>query len=1048
MERIKIAYKKFKANVYFDKTQLPLRDRIVRFEQKDIDGKLKGLHDVLMGDGDWEAYEQKILEEIRVLVYPKKLKSIAQETMIFNADNIPIEMEDAQYFIDLPVVGHILGTLWVLTIGLVLDKEQDGMYEHSYGNRLRKTLINPNSGEITYSPGLFEPYFAQYEKWRDYGLEKARNRLDDKQDAMILTLDFKSFYYSVHLEKNHFENILKRVNDIQPWHEKLNQFVFHVIECYSNKLRQAIGENAEPRIEDRNILPIGFLPSNILSNWVLTAFDDAISKQWNPIYYGRYVDDIIIVDKVEKNDPLFKKARTKTTDERLTSDDVIQAKLVDREIFRDLTKDGQCINVPQNIDHTYQIAEKALVCTKSAIRVQSKKVRLFYFQSGATRALLDCFKTKIAQNASEFRSMPNMDNVLQNHNYSEIFNLRNEEGINKFRGVTGIDLDKFVLSKFLGKYRKVSGMIRSKEESIFEKDLMLILDERTLIANYSAWERLFEILVINNRFELYRKLSLRILDALTKYSVPVGKCTADIQTHDALLRTFLSALQRTAAIVWNTEIEKCIKDVYEKVALMYSNCNDSYTFEADIFLWFKPETIENMRKAYCRTRMVNKYLLPLPIDCVLADLEKAEGKNFSNLSDIWSLWDVKWLKSDAYVYYPYMITPHELSFVLICNDMIRNESDILPHKHQEAINKYFLMHNYPYENQDMRDVFALKSIKCAPMPEINNLNRKCYYTAIACDAESKNTIKVAVGSTRLSLQDFEKTLDNRPNRAYARYKRFAKVFDEAIHQKADMLVLPENFLPFEWIPIVARFCANNHLALVTGVEHIVVPDKAKQSRGQVYNLTVTILPYQCEEYPFASISYHNKTAYSPVEQEQITGRRYSFKEGNTYQLFGWHNVWFPVYCCFELASIRDRSLFQTFADMIVAVEWNKDIPYYSSIVESLSRDLHCYCIQSNSSDYGDSRIIAPKSTVERDIIKTKGGLNDCVLVEELNIKALRDFQMLDFPLQKQNGSFKPSPPGSYDDTILEAKRQNGLAGYLEDIEKALHDLNRTSKTGQ
>lgn len=238
---------------------------------------------------------------------------------------------------------------------------------------------------------------------------------------------------------------------------------------------------------------------------------------------------------------------------------------------------------------------------------------------------------------------------------------------------------------------------------------------------------------------------------------------------------------------------------------------------------------------------------------------------------------------------------------------------------------------------------------------------------------------------------------------------------------------------------MARFCANNHMALVTGVEHIVVPDKAKQSRGQVYNLTVTILPYQCEEYPFASISYHNKTAYSPGEQEQITGRRYSFKEGNTYQLFGWHNVWFPVYCCFELASIRDRSLFQTFADMIVAVEWNKDIPYYSSIVESLSRDLHCYCIQSNSSDYGDSRIIAPKSTVERDIIKTKGGLNDCVLVEELNIKALRDFQMLDFPLQKQNGTFKPSPPGSYDDTILEAKRQNSLAGYLENIEKALCD---------
>ena len=60
----------------------------------------------------------------------------------------------------------------------------------------------------------------------------------------------------------------------------------------------------------------------------------------------------------------------------------------------------------------------------------------------------------------------------------------------------------------------------------------------------------------------------------------------------------------------------------------------------------------------------------------------------------------------------------------------------------------------------------------------------------------------------------------------------------------------------------------------------------------------------------------------------------------------------------------------------------------------------------------------------------------CIRVEIWNIKVLRDFQMLDFPLQKQNGAFKPSPPGSYDDTVLEAKRRNRLAGSIENIEKA------------
>ena len=104
----------------------------------------------------------------------------------------------------------------------------------------------------------------------------------------------------------------------------------------------------------------------------------------------------------------------------------------------------------------------------------------------------------------------------------------------------------------------------------------------------------------------------------------------------------------------------------------------------------------------------------------------------------------------------------------------------------------------------------------------------------------------------------------------------------------------------------------------------------------VYNITATILPYRCNEYCFSDVSYHNKVAYSPAEKERIKGYGYTYKEGNTYQLFNWHGIHFPVYCCFELASIHDRSIFYKYTDMVVAVEWNKDVLYYSNIIESLS----------------------------------------------------------------------------------------------------------------
>ena len=244
LDRVRIAYKKLKSSVFFDKTQLPLRDKITLFETGRIEKQLSELSTALFKGEKWAEYENKILNSMDILVYPKKLVSIESDTAIFNGDSVPVEVDKPQYFIDLSVEGHILSVLWVLSIGLELDKNSgednpDGMYEHSYGNRLRKKLINPETEDITYSPGLFEPYFSQYESWRDYGLEQAKNRLDDKKDALILTLDFKSFYYSVDLKGDVFESLLCKIPELKrkEWHSRINNFVFHVIEKYSNLLR-------------------------------------------------------------------------------------------------------------------------------------------------------------------------------------------------------------------------------------------------------------------------------------------------------------------------------------------------------------------------------------------------------------------------------------------------------------------------------------------------------------------------------------------------------------------------------------------------------------------------------------------------------------------------------------------------------------------------------------------------------------------------------------------------------------------------------------------
>lgn len=248
------------------------------------------------------------------------------------------------------------------------------------------------------------------------------------------------------------------------------------------------------------------------------------------------------------------------------------------------------------------------------------------------------------------------------------------------------------------------------------------------------------------------------------------------------------------------------------------------------------------------------------------------------------------------------------------------------------------------------------------------------------------------------------------NLTYSKYQEIISLINQAIKEKANLLVLPECYVPFEWVPILSNICAKNQIALICGLEYYVTSEN-EHINNRVYNFTAVILPYEGKTYKYAHVEFHHKKYYSPHEKEEILANCQIPVEGNNYELYEWRGIYFTVYCCYELASIKDRAIFMNMIDLFVAVEWNKDINYYSNIIESLSRDLHCYCVQVNSSNYGDSRIVQPSCTEKMNIIKTKGGKNKTILVDEIDIKQLRDFQKRTNDGQKFDNNFKLTPPG-------------------------------------
>ena len=132
-------------------------------------------------------------------------------------------------------------------------------------------------------------------------------------------------------------------------------------------------------------------------------------------------------------------------------------------------------------------------------------------------------------------------------------------------------------------------------------------------------------------------------------------------------------------------------------------------------------------------------------------------------------------------------------------------------------------------------------------------------------------------------------------------------------------------------------CSRINLAVVNGVEHIKID-------SNIYNLTAVILPYEDAMSKNAYISFHLKTHYAPAEKREINGYRLQEISGKHYEIYKWYGCYFPVYCCYELTSIIDRSMFQSYADFLVAIEWNRDVNYYSNILESICFYTNCYCL--------------------------------------------------------------------------------------------------------
>ena len=427
-----VAYRKAKVDLFYFGN--PRRIDLLNFE-KDLEKNLREIEyryikkdvDYFLGNNEVYWYSPKSIN-----VGKDDDKNNAQNKPVFSNPDKAHSVDDIKYYElrimeRLPIAFHVLTTLWINKIGEQFDSV---LSENSYGNRIRRGKY----GDINLQAlGSFKRYIFPYRNWLDNGFEAIRTALNNNKNVIAITADFASFYHNVDpdfIQKDDFRNMigLTIIGNAAEKEEKIvfTQFVVNLLKKWAERTPLKRG------------LPVGCAISAVIANVALALLDQSIEKELVPLYYGRYVDDIILVVENTCN-------YTNTED-----------------VWEWIMNRVKCLSF-MPVDNENKMKQKIVFNVKSNslanndisfgdlyFKIEKTKVFMFDYPSGID--FLDSLEFQIRIKSSEWRLIPELPNDAYiakmllsacNKSGEEVDNLRKADSLSTRRAIFAIKLRDF-----------------------------------------------------------------------------------------------------------------------------------------------------------------------------------------------------------------------------------------------------------------------------------------------------------------------------------------------------------------------------------------------------------------------------------------------------------------------------------------------------------------------------------------------------------------------------------------------------------------------------
>lgn len=953
LKMVKGAYRKLKSYYFYNKNFVLLREKIADFESdtKRMEKTFLILSNLLCHPKTItnKAYYKSLTERIDFYVLPKKFENtnFSINSPVSNTIQRDKKMKTVNFFIDAPIEIHILDTLWTV-FAAKIDKEKRILSFDVYGNTINKSALFPENQEPMYeSRVLFNRYFNYYTAWRNNAFSALEKNYDEGHDSLLISLDLKSYYYSVAFNFSKMGDYFfdhRIIKDINP----LTQLIKQVYISYYNLIlpyRKDLGhlrKNEYP-------LPIGLFSSMVLGNIYLANFDKLIKKQEDIKYYGRYVDDLLLVVNKSIND-------TKKVAEIL--DDIF-------------VKSG--ILVKGKKDYSIKGLE--------SLKIQENKVKIIYIDHNESRAIIDTYNNTIKIIPSQMEPVQPPGLSLSSLDET-VYSIENFNREHKIRDIGLLGINSFKLGRFFSNLPFRYNSVDTSEEGIsteIENHIVQVTHFFTgsqAIEYYSNWLNYMYFLVISQKNK-----QLRAFVSSNKKLIKELKATS---LDDKIYKKKISICRRAKDTLLK-HLDICL---YVSLSIDLQLANDHYPSDLPSVL------------PYVNSNMFEHSFVALPLANYL-EYNNVVSYNKMRFDELGGFprklstafkfeWSPRFIHFDELmllVFYYYHFNPSSSQFIKKMNNIIRTFSRINHMRYDPfSISARFVSFYKEYVLSRISIPQQKRSI-----PE---------------------EIGIAVGSVNISLEkclplDGNKHTTIKDNEIFWDILRDTyRCFSEHRAKSAPLLlVLPELYFPIYWINDLIRFVKRAQIGVVTGLQYL------GDTTNRKYNYLATILPFKSgsKDYKNAFVSIREKNDYSPLEIKALAKNNLccNNKEKAEYAVFEWNGIRLSSLVCFELTDIMARAILKGNCDLIAASVFNRDTTYFSNIIDSSVRDLHAFIVQANTSHLGDSRVTGPYDRDSKDIFKIKGGENDHVVIGTVKFKELKDYQSTYDPTNKNESNSKP-----------------------------------------